>query len=166
MKWFVLLGLFFATAAIAPATALSAAAAWGKIGGIGVGMLQDAVIYQHGLGQRDSCTDKGCLDVRYYGRIQVIFKHGRVASVDCAALGSLAGRGCPAGFVLPDGVSLGTPVPYGKHWHGYVRYTPQDQQYDFYSWKKYVRVGGRVIVVYLTIEKGKVIGILEAAKGA
>ena len=143
--------------------ARAAAPTWGKIGGIGVGMLQNAVIEQHGLGERDSCTDKGCEDVRYYGRVQVVFEHGRVSSVNCAAPGPLAGRGCPAGFALPDTVSLGTPVPYQKQWRGYVRYTPQEPQYDFFYWKKSVRVGGRVLGVYLTIEKGKVIDIMEAA---
>jgi hypothetical protein len=137
--------------------------AWGKIGGIGVGMLQDAVVYRYGLGHRNSCTDKGCADVRTYGKVQVVFKHGRVASIDCASPGPLAGRGCPLGFVLPDGVTLGTAVPYAKHWRGYVRYTPKDSQYDLYSWKKQVRVGGRLIGVYLTVEKGRVIGIVEAA---
>ncbi len=147
----------------ASVSARVAAPAWGKIGGIGVGMLQDAVVEQHGLGERDSCTGEGCADVRYYGRVQVSFEHSRVVSVDCTAPGSLAGRGCPAGFALPDGLALGTPVPYRKHWRGYVRYTPQEPQYDFFYWKKSVRVGGRAIGVYLIIEKGKVIGITEAA---
>jgi hypothetical protein len=136
---------------------------WGKIGGIGVGMLQDAVIYQHGLGQRDSCTEKGCADVRSYGRVQVTFVHGRVSSVNCSAAGALAGRGCPTDFVLPDGVKLGTAVPFAKRWRGYVRYTPQEPQYDFYSWKKSVRVGARLVGIYLTVEKAKVVAIVESA---
>jgi hypothetical protein len=81
----------------------------------------------------------------------------------CTAPSSLAGRGCLAGFALPDGVALGTPVPYAKRWRSYIRYTPRDAQYDLYSWKKQVRVGGRLIGIYLTVEKGKVISIGESA---
>jgi hypothetical protein len=134
---------------------------WGKMGGIAVGMLQEAVIYNQGLGHRESCTDKGCADVRDYDGVQVIFEHGRVGSVNCAAPGPLAGHGCPNGFVLPDGVALGTRVPFGKSWRGYIRYIPPDAQYDFFYWKKHVRIDGRLIGVYLMIEKGKVIGIGE-----
>jgi len=143
--------------------ARTATPAWGKIGALGIGMLEQAVIYHQGLGRQESCTSKGCADVRGYGTVQVVFEHGRVASVDCAAPGSLAGRGCPAGFVLPDGVALGTPVPFASSWRGYVRYQPPDAQYDLFSWKKQVRLGGRAIVVYLTVEKGRVIGIGESA---
>jgi len=151
------------SAVVVAVPAHAAAPVWGKIGGIGVGMLQDAVIYHYGVGERDSCTDKGCADVRYYGKVQVVFEHGRVAAIYCTAPGSLAGRGCPPGFALPDRVALGTPVPYAKRWRSYTRYTPRDAQYDLYSWKKQVRVGGRLIGIYLTVEKGKVISIGESA---
>jgi hypothetical protein len=146
----------------AASSAHAAPSGWGKIGGIGVGMLQDAVVYHYGVGHRNSCADKGCADVRYYGKVQVVFEHGRVASINCAAPGSLAGRGCPFGFALPDGVALGTTVPYAKRWRGYVRYTPQEGQYDLYSWKKQVRVGGRLVGVFLTVEKSKVVSIGES----
>jgi hypothetical protein len=154
--------LILALFATFAAPAAAGAPVWGKIGNIGVGMLQEAVIEQNGLGEQQGCG-QGCVDIRYYGKVEVEFKGGRVVSISCAAPGSLAGRGCPAGFALPGGVELGTRVPYRKQWRGFSRYVPATPQSDLFYWRRYVRVGGRRIEVDLVVEKGRVIDITESA---
>jgi hypothetical protein len=145
---------------LAASPADGATASWGKINNFGLGMLQNAVYEQHGFGTSGS--------PRFYtsyrvggGRIDLLFKHGRVSAVSCSASGPPGGGGCPAGFALPDGVALGSPVPYRSPWHGYARYTPQEPQYDFFYWRKAVRVGGRTLHVYLLVERGKIVSISE-----
>ena len=140
-----------------------AALSWGTIGGIRVGSAQAALIHKRGPGVRYNKPCPICVDLRWYGPVLVEFKHRRVVRLDCAATGPLAGRGCPHGFVLPDGVALGTPVPRQTRWHGYVTYVPMTgAQYDFIYWRRSVRVGHRAIWVSLVVEKGRVIGITEA----
>jgi hypothetical protein len=144
-----------------PSHANAAPSTWGKIGSFGLGMLQDAVYEQHGFGSSggrkfySSYRDGG-------GRVDLLFKHGRVSEVGCSAPGSVAGGGCPSGFGLPDGVSLGVAAPYRSPWRGYARYVPPEPQYDLYYWKKVVRTPARLVYVYLVVERGKVISIGES----
>lgn len=159
MKHFALVA---AVALLSTQTASAAAPQWGKIGTIGIGMLRAAVVEQQGFGVSDSCTGVGCATVGQYGKLQVQFSNGRVTDIDCAAPGSLAGTGCPAGFTLPDGVTLGTPVPYRTNWNGYTRYTPTEPQYDLFYWRRTVNESGRRIHVYLVVEKGHIISIAES----
>jgi hypothetical protein len=90
---------------LAASPAGGATASWGKIDSFGLGMLQNAVYEQHGFGTSGS--------PRFYtsyraggGRVDLLFKHGRVSAVSCSASGPAGGGGCPTGFALPDGVSL------------------------------------------------------------
>ena len=142
-------------------TANGATPQWGKIGGIGIGMLQNAVYQQHGFGS----SGRPGSYTRYRlqgGEVEIGFVHGRVAGVNCGALGGEAG--CPQGFALPDGVTQHTHVPYKSPWKGYARYTPQQPQSDFYYWRKVVRAGGRPLHIYLITERGKVLSIAEATQ--
>jgi hypothetical protein len=161
LLWLTVIAAGAAAAAGVAQAAPSDAASWGKMSGFGLGMLQDAVYQQHGFG-----TSGGPKFFTSYrvegGRVDLMFKHGRVTDLNCSAPGPLAGGGCPTGFTLPDGTSLGTKVPYRSPWHGYSRYTPQEPQYDFYYWRKSVRSGGRIVHVYLITERGKVTSIAEA----
>lgn len=134
---------------------------WGKMAGFGLGTLQDAVYEQHGFGTSGQPNFETSYRVAG-GRVDLFFKHARIAAVNCAAPGPLAGGGCPAGFALPDGIALGSRVPYQSPWHGYSRYNPEQPQYDFYYWRKAVKVGARVVHVYLITERGKVTSIAEA----
>jgi hypothetical protein len=152
----------FGAVAVAATSVAAATSQWGKIGEVGVGMLQDAVYQQHGYGSSGqpqfvtSYRERG-------GQVDVLFKHGRVTNVSCSEANA-GGRGCPAGFALPDGVALNMPVPFRTPWRGYTRYVPPDAQFDFYYWRKAVRVGGRLLHVYLMTERGKIVSIGEGTQ--
>jgi len=146
------------------ASASTLATPWGTIGGIAVGTPQTTVVEQRGPGVHYNAPCPICVDLRYYGRVLVEFQHQRVLHVGCAAPGPMAGRGCPRGFALPDGVALGTSVEPRSPWRGYARYIPSiGGEYDFVYGKKSVRVAGRTVWVYLVVEKGRVIGVTESA---
>jgi hypothetical protein len=161
---FLVAALFFLAAPISSAATTSG---WGSIAGIAVGASQATVIAQHGPDSSPSCAgQQGCLDYHVYGKVAVVFVRNKVASVSCGSP-ALGGLGCPAGFVLPDGVALGTAVaPSGRSWHGYANpKQPAGIDIDMggpageSTWSKSLRVGSRRVSVVLGVMKGKVVSI-------
>ena len=131
---------------------------WGTMGGITMLTPETTVIAQHGRGER---IGGKMTDDRYYGSVEVSFVGHVVRSLLCATP-ELMGRGCPPGFALPDGVSLGTRVPeQPTHWHGYVRADAHPSQYA--TWNKAVPGrGGNHIDVFFSLYRDKVVAIGES----
>lgn len=62
---------------------------------------------------------------------------------------------------LPDGVTIGTPIPFSSRWKGYRRITGEGGAFE---WEKHVRFGSQTVTVSLLMNKGRVFCIgLERA---
>jgi hypothetical protein len=62
---------------------------------------------------------------------------------------------CDPIFRLPDGVTLGTAIPFGKRWHGYKGITYYLEGGGF-GWEKVVRPKGIPTKVLLSMNRGRV----------
>lgn len=54
---------------------------------------------------------------------------------------------------LPDGVGIGTKIPFGKSWQGYRSIRMEGFAF---GWEKRLRVGGKKVVVTLNMDRGRV----------
>jgi hypothetical protein len=59
--------------------------------------------------------------------------------------------------VLPDGVRIGTSIPFGRTWRGYTRFSHGDFNY---GWRKQVRTKGARVTVDVLTTRGKATEIL------
>jgi hypothetical protein len=121
----------------------------------------DARDHRHRTARARRTDRRKMTDDRYYGSVEVSFVGHVVRSLLCATP-ELMGRGCPPGFALPDGVSLGTRVPeQPTHWHGYVRADAHPSQYA--TWNKAVPGrGGNHIDVFFSLYRDKVVAMGES----
>jgi hypothetical protein len=60
---------------------------------------------------------------------------------------------CDRLFRLRDGITTGTPIPFGQRWHGYRRITLEG---GVFGWKKRVRLKTQTAIVTLSTVRGRV----------
>ena len=135
-------------------SARSVTPSWTKMGGIGLGTLRDAIEYRRGKGRPLNAYTKDVVTYRVPGgRVGVAYANGRVSSLWSSD---------PV-FELPDGVVIGTLVPYrrvGGTWNGYRRchYLVDSGSGNFApnGWAKRVRRGRSEVIVRLVTNKQRV----------
>jgi len=65
---------------------------------------------------------------------------------------------CSPIFRLPDGVGVGTAIPFGRSWNGYQRMTGYLEG-GLFGWERVVRPKGIATKVLLTMSRGRVMCI-------
>ncbi len=153
-----LMGLALAMAVQATAAASAEPQpSWSCISGICVGTSREAIEYRF-AGHADRFSDKLSFSVRVPGgEVWLLF----VKQVDSIALDNAT----PVNYVtkvltcdpilrLPDGVRMGTRIPFGKTWRGY-KFGYGGEPYGP-MWQKRVRVRGKTVRVRLYMLKGRV----------
>jgi hypothetical protein len=150
------------TAAVTSAHATPAAdtvtPSWVCIKGLCIGHSRDRIDYRYGPnwnGGRLSRSLKvpgGSVGVAFYRELVLDY----VALDNVKPTNHVTGVGtCDPVFRLPDGVELGTRIPFGRYWKGYKRvnlFEPGPRP----GWRRFVTVGGKKVRVTLDIDQGRV----------
>lgn len=128
---------------------------WKCISGVCLGTTVAAMYYRYGA---DSAQQSGGEGVVYW---EIGVPGGRVGATNpgdmCRASKRITriGTGDPI-VTLPDGVQIGTKIPFGKTWRGYTYFTHG----DFNSaWRKRIVVNKTKIEVVLDMTRGRVTGV-------
>jgi hypothetical protein len=148
----------------APATASTPAASWRCIAGICVGHSRTSVAYRFGGSAASNIPSQ---TVRVTGgRVWVCFwRCFNAVTEDSftyyggsrrAANRVLTVGTCDPIVRLPDGVTIGTSIPFGQYWNGYRRIT-QYLEGGGFGWEKVVSIRGTRTKVILSTNRGRVI---------
>ena len=146
---------------------------WSCIQRLCVGQSRELIDYRYGKDWREGLyrtitVPKGRTITVPKGKVTIYFYKEYV--LDYVALDNVKDYGrvtglasCDPNFELPDGVALGTKIPFGKTWNGYKRvalYEPGPRP----GWRKFVRVGKAGLRVTLDIDRGRVTCVSIARK--
>ena len=157
------LALTAVAAGVARAGEAAPDASWRCIAGICVGQSRTALADRYGGSARSDIPSRtlrvkgGRVGACFWRCFNAVTEDGFTyyGGVTRPADRVLTVSTCGPVFRLPDGVTLGTAIPFGQRWHGYRRMTRYLEGGGF-GWERVVRQSGVSTKVMLTMNRGRV----------